>query len=208
MHTIRPCGAEAFDTLYPIYAEAFPLSEQKSATAFRTLLDDPHYLCCILEAEGETAGFALFFAPSDLPFYLLEYLALGNDYRAMGLGSLLFNDSIKTLLHLRGAKPILIEIDATDVPGEHQETNRRRERFYRSNGCTKISQFRYVLGLITPDSPPEMEMMLYAPGLKILAREELQRWITLLYTRVYGRDIDDARRSGMFENLPEVVPIA
>lgn len=194
-----------FDPFFAIYASAFPLSEQKPKEEISNLLHNTEYTFFLMRDGKEIIGFSIFFTPRQSDFHLLEYMAVSPTARNGGLGSFLFTQSLQKLSERFGVKPLFIEIDSPDDPMQDQRINRRREDFYRKNGCTKIESFRYILGLKSDLPPPSMHMMVYYPTQHEISTVFLRNCIEIIYRDVYGRATTDPAITDMFAHLPETL---
>ena len=207
MYTIEPMDSAAFEALYALYAAAFPVSEQKPKAQLYALVSDPDYAVYTVSGPEGLEGFAVFFAAETASFFLLEYLAVAPRNRSQGIGTLLLRDSLAALYAQRRRKPVLIEIDAVDVSGNDGGISRKREAFYRRNGCTKILGFGYILGLKSDRPAPPMELMLLDPGRTEIGRDTLREWIETVYDKVYGRPRTAPQIARMFADLPPMLPL-
>lgn len=207
LYTIEPMAAAGFEALYALYAAAFPVSEQKPKAQLHALVNDPDYAVYTVSGPEGLEGFAVFFAAETAPFFLLEYLAVAPRNRSKGIGSRLLRDSLAALFAQRRRKPVLIEIDAVDASGKDGGISRKREAFYRRNGCTKILGFDYILGLKSDRPAPPMELMLFDPGRTGIGREILRGWVETVYEKVYGRSRNVPEIARMFADLPPTLPL-
>ena len=194
-----------FNAFYAIYRVSFPQSEQKSYEELLCMGNLPSYTIFTAKKDEETLGFCIMFHNSEVDFYLLEYMAIDVQRRSLGLGSKLFLTSLKYLVQHHGLKPLLIEIDSPEKPSNEQYIREKREQFYRKLGCKKIDPFDYILPLKSDEIPPPMELLVYHPTLMHISREDLKRWLEILYSNVYGCDKDDARIEAMLEHTPPIL---
>lgn len=192
-----------FETIYRLYASAFPPSEQKSKALLWELVNRENYRLFTLTLGHRIVGFAVFFTPAEPFFHLLEYMAVDAQWRSRGLGLSLMARSIQTLFDEFGPKPLIIEIDSPQEECPDRSDRIRRERFYRRCGCKTIRGFDYVLGLKTEHLPPRMNIMVRDPMHSLITQTHLRRCIETIYTDVYGRLKEDPDIIGMFKNLPE-----
>lgn len=202
---LAPHSREEFDGFYAIYSTAFPPSEQKSYEALLRMQTATTYTIYLAFYDEKIVGFCIMYHPHQEDFYLLEYMAIDETKRGIGLGSTLLEQSIEQLFHVHGIRPLLIEIDSPEKHSFEQDIREKRERFYRHLGALKIDPFDYILPLQTTQEPPPMELLVYHPSLKILSKETLHLWLEKLYVNVYGCAKEDARIAHMLAEVPPIL---
>ena len=169
------------DPLFALYRDSFPASERRPEPDLRSALATPAYRVLTKEDGGRLLGFAiLFVAPAD-DFALLEYLAVDPNHRSRGIGRALVTAAIEAA----AGRTLVTEIETLST---HPNTT-RRQQFYRQQGFAPIAGLQYLLPL--PGNPPAMELWIcpYSP----IDRPSRFRWITTIYTEVYGQCPDDPR---------------
>ncbi len=194
-----------FDDFYAIYCASFPLSEQKSYEELLRMGSSSFYTIFTAQYDEQTLGFCILFHDTNVDFYLLEYMAIDTQKRSLGLGSKLLLASTEVLIKRYGLKPLLIEIDSPEKPSDEQHIREKREQFYRKQGARKIDPFDYILPLNSDEAPPPMELLVYHPTLTHISKENLKRWLEILYTNVYGCDKNDARIEAMLKDTPPIL---
>ena len=116
------------DPLYPqvmaLYAESFPLHEQRLSASQCRILSHPEFHCTALLEDQQFAGLLFFWETDD--FRYVEHFAISPALRGQNLGS----RALPVLLD--GQKPVILEIDPLTT-----EIAVRRKGFYERLGfCT------------------------------------------------------------------------
>jgi len=88
--TLVAANKHSFEQLYEICVESFPINERKSKILFSEMVSNPDYKVTIVNKDDATIGFSIVFTPKDRSFCLLEYMAIHQKYRNLGLGKNLF----------------------------------------------------------------------------------------------------------------------
>lgn len=196
-----------FDDLYAIYALSFPHSEQKSRDALIKMLHSPAYTFYIACNDEKNLGFCVMYHPLNEDFFLLEYMAINEEQRGLGVGSFLLRHSIEQLFSTQGTRALLVEIEASSSSTKKPNVNQKRELFYRGLGFLKIDPFNYILPLKSDEMPPPMKLLVYYPQVSSLSKKMLHLWILKLYVDVYESSCDDIRISQMFHNTPSTLTL-
>jgi len=197
--------SKEFDGFYAIYSTSFPLCEQKSRDALLAMQQSSFYTIYLAYNDEKIVGFCIMYHPHDEDFFLLEYMAVDERLRGIGLGSTLLKNSIKQLFETQGTRALLIEIDSPEKSSIDHEIRKRREEFYRRLGALKIDPFDYILALKSAEEAPPMELLVYHPYLCEVSKETLQTWLEKLYVDVYGCTKDDPRIASMLESVPPIL---
>lgn len=193
---------EALREAYEVYEEAIRPSERKPFGALRTMLARADYRFAMAREAGTNAvvGVAVLFVAAD--FGLMEYLAVAPARRSAGVGSGLFRYGAGLV-----PGPVLVEVDLPETAaagGAERAVCERRVAFYRRVGCRQLAGLTYRLPL--PGDPPPMGLFLYAPEAQTaVPLGTVRRYVTTLYTRVYGRRSDDPQIDAMLARLPDPV---
>lgn len=198
-------NSEEFDGFYAIYSTSFPLSEQKSRDALLTMQHATFYTIYLAYNDEKIVGFCIMYHPHDDDFFLLEYMAVDETQRGIGLGSTLLQNSIDHLFKTQGTRALLIEIDSPEKSSIDHEIRKKRETFYRRLGAFKIDPFDYILPSQTSELAPPMELLVYHPTLREVSKETLQTWLKKLYVNVYGCSQKDPRIASMLEHVPPIL---
>lgn len=124
------------------------------------------------------------------------------------MGSELFEQTVDAVHSSDGALPILLEVDSDREPSPDQMQRRRRQNFYRRLGCRRILDCAYKLPLPGENVPPEMDLFVYVPGVApTIRRDELERWLRLVYRDVYGCSADDRRIAIMLDGVSDPIEL-
>ncbi|WP_263833422.1 GNAT family N-acetyltransferase [Sulfurospirillum oryzae] len=194
-----------FDGFYAIYSTAFPLSEQKSRDALLAMQHASFYTIYLAYSDEKIVGFCIMYHPDNKDFFLLEYMAIDEKERGIGLGSMLLKSSIDQLFQTHGTRALLIEIDSPEKSSNEQKIREKREQFYRHLGALKIDPFDYILPLQSSEEAPPMELLVYQPNLHKIPKETLQSWLEKLYANVYGCSKNDSRIAKMLDHVPPIL---
>lgn len=196
---------DGFDSFYAIYKISFAPSEQKSKEELLAMLNSPDYTIFIAKLGTEIVGFSIIFHSAKVSFYLLEYMAIDETKRNLGIGSKLFFHATMQTLDKYGTKPVLIEIDSTQEKSNDNEIREKRELFYKRFGCRKIEPFDYILPIESSQITPIMKLLVYHNDMQDILKSQLTKWLKDIYTFVYGRSKDDERIAKMLSCTPQVL---
>jgi GNAT superfamily N-acetyltransferase len=198
-------NSEEFDGFYAIYSTSFPISEQKSRNALLAMQQSAFYTIYLAYNDEKMVGFCIMYHPHDDDFFLLEYMAVDESLRGIGLGSTLLKNSIEQLFETQGTRALLIEIDSPEKSSTDHEIRQKREAFYRRLGALKIDPFDYILALQSSEEAPPMELLVYHPRMREVSKETLHTWLEKLYVDVYGCTNDDPRIAHMLAPVPPIL---
>lgn len=149
-------GERDFEAILPRYREDFPLHERKEEELLKTLLLDGSYRLLILnkKSQQEILGYA-FLCQTQTALWL-DYLAVANGYRGMGLGSYFFQ-AIPELCENRG---MFLEVEMATSPDPIlRAEQQRRISFYEGLGAQRLA-FQYLF----PTKEGAFPMHLYFKG--------------------------------------------
>jgi len=191
--------AEAMD----IYVQAFPKNERQSLDkiAYRV----KHNYCKLIIVKSTTVvGFSLFYPFDELQFALLDYMAIRQEYRNLGIGSRLFQ---KTYELFAKEAPIssflLLEVeDPTGGRFSERRTRLERVKFYEKLGARVIRNFKYLLPPMSSKYPTEMLLMIYSEKKQWeINSNNLRNILIALYEVVYERRPGDPYLIKMLDSL-------
>ena len=137
-----------FSQIETLYRERlkrdFPRAELKPLASMRRSWKKNAYECYGLFEEDRILGYA-FFVRRDGD-YLFDYLAVAEEHRAEGLGTLFLGQLAECL---RGADCIVLEVVDPDMAADAEERaeRERRMRFYLRSGYRKTELTSKVFGV-------------------------------------------------------------
>ena len=206
---LTSCGGPSFRELYAIYAASIAAREQKPEPWICTMVRAPEYRVWVTKSASRVTGFSILFLPPAERFALLEYMAVAPEQRNRGVGSQLFQQTVKRAVTPEGrAPPILLEVDSDREACGDQHIRARRQQFYRRLGCLRVSGLHYILPLSGQGPAPEMDLMVYsAEPLRQVPKTELERWLRTIYRDVYHSPSNDPRIAQMLQNLSDPVQL-
>ncbi|HEU0073482.1 MAG TPA: GNAT family N-acetyltransferase [Dehalococcoidia bacterium] len=193
----------AFDRFFEIYLESMPLRERKPKSQIAAMTARHDYRILLLEGDGAVIGFSMVFAPASESFCLLEYMAMHQAHRNLGLGKELF---LRTFHSISETVHGLLEVDSDREQSTDQEIRRRRQNFYRRLGCLRIDGLPYELPLPGEGPPPKMDLLLYrSDRSRTVMKHDLEHWLKVVYHQVYDCSPDDPRIVRMLEGVDDPV---
>ena len=180
-----------FGDFLRIYEEALPERERKTSDEIKAQITRDDYELVLAERDGVVVGFIALYVSLSQPVALLEYMATDKTCRNMGLGALMFRES------LRRAEgwPVLVEVDSPREMAGDTELRQRRRNFYLREGCSVVEGLDYILPLEGRDAPPVMDLLVHwnGPHEAVLSDKLLRGWLQDIYVGVYDQSADDAR---------------
>ena len=189
MITILPIarGDDSYaDALLRIYQSALDVSEQKPASAIRALLCDERYAVIGALNDTELLGFVISIFPPAADFWLLEYMAVSEHARSMGIGGLLFRAAREAAERRSPGLPCLIEVDQIGCDSRAAVQRDRRLRFYARHGCRHLVNLNYIMPAVAGVAPPIMHLLIYGlAGTHYVPLSQLHLWLTTIYREVY-----------------------
>lgn len=204
--SLTPGDSSAYEEFYRIYAESMPLRERKPAAEIAAMVARPDYKILLVKKEDQTIGFSVIFVPIDHAFALLEYMAIHSDFRSAGVGGGLFRHSLELVVSGRGEIPMLLEVDSDRESSADRVIRQKRKNFYRRLGCLQIDGLHYLLPLRGDGPPPEMDLMVHIhDSLLPIRKSQLERWLSVIYERVYNCSPDDPRIAAMMKSVTDPV---
>jgi len=192
----RPCSE--------VLRKSIPSSEQLSEQRLTELLARDDYRMYALLLNGAVAATAILYLPRAEDFVLLDYMAVRADLRNRGLGSMLFQEVVKTASRERPAASFLFfEVDDDRGVGDAAPSiNRRRIEFYRRLGAKLLVNAEYVFPSSTGSGVP-MRLMVYRlrPETELL-QISVGRAVENIFREVHGRGKDDTLLRSIVDHLP------
>lgn len=164
-------NSTAFDEIFAIMEASFPVSEMRTYSGQKSLLDHPNYhIYTELDAEGRTLAFLAAWEFPELRF--VEHIAVNPEIRGGGIGKKLMNAYIS-----RSDKPVLLEVEPPEGTLEQ-----RRIGFYERLGF-QLNPFSYVQPPLREGQADLPLMIMTYP--QAVTRQEFERFRAILYTEVY-----------------------
>ncbi len=194
-----------FSDLLSLYEEAFPSSERKPVAVLRRMFAVEQYYFLLATENEVTVGFAIVRVLSGGTAALLEYMAVAPSQRRRGIGGQIVLAAARAV----NAPPVtlLLEVESDNVKSPDQSLRTKRKHFYRALGALELRNLSWIMPPVIATLPPAMEMMVLAPAVSTIRREELRQWLVNIYVDVYGQSADDPRIDVMLRELPEEVEL-
>jgi ribosomal protein S18 acetylase RimI-like enzyme len=190
----------AFAEALGIYERAFPPNERQRPELIRELLEKQLYRMVVGRLGEQVVCMALLWAPGDKRFLLLDYLAVHEQYRGLGMG----HNLLRALCAMPGIAGKYLLIEAEDPQhGLNREMRTRRVAFYRRNGARQLLGVRYILPPLSGDAPTEMILMILPDFPEGSLPGSLVRELVIsIYAGLYGRGPDDLLLRQILESIP------
>ena len=196
----------SFDAMYRIYEESIPASERKQKTQISAMTVNPEYKILLLKRDNNVIGFSILFTPTNEMFCLLEYMAIQESHRCMGLGEKFFLKTFKNNVSNGGSTIGLLEVDSERKQSADQKNALRRQQFYRRVGCLRIDGLSYVMPLVGGGTPPQMDILVYIPSQSpTIEKHQFKCWLEVIYSKVYGCSHNDPRIAQMIAPLDDPI---
>ena len=199
-------AGEAFEGLYAIYKDVFPLSERKPRKRLLAMLNTDAYVFIVGEAAGGVLCFAIARVLEGAGAALLEYMGVRRDHQGQGLGGRTFRGVVgqPSLVD----KVLLLEVEderGLDPVGDEA----RRKAFYRDLGCREVEGLTYVMPTVADGAPPPMNILTHDSGeASTISKATLKGWLQAIYAQIYGRPQDDPAIAAMLRPLPNEITLA
>jgi GNAT superfamily N-acetyltransferase len=203
---LTSADASPFTELWQIYVSSLPRREQKSRAQIATAVAHPQYRVWLAQRAGMVVGFSICFVPIEAPFFLLEYMAVAESCRNLGIGSDLLRYTISATAGQRPGLTMLVEVDSEREDSADRWIRRRRKDFYRRSGCRSIRGLAYILPLPGEGAPPEIDLMVRDPPPRsLLSKADLRTWLDRIFREVYGCLAEDPRIDRMLAPVADPV---
>ncbi|WP_019913494.1 GNAT family N-acetyltransferase [Paenibacillus sp. HW567] len=160
-----------FDEIFAIMEASFPVSELRTYSGQKSLLDNPNYhIYTERDAEGRIVAFLAAWEFPELRF--VEHIAVNPEIRGGGIGKKLMNSYLS-----RSDKPVVLEVEPPEG-----ELELRRVGFYERLGF-HLNPFPYVQPPLREGQADLPLMIMTYP--QAVSRQEFGRFREILYTEVY-----------------------
>lgn len=147
--------------VWDIYEKSFPITEMRSLTNLRSVMQGEHCRVVAYHDMGEVIGFIIFWEYAE--FVYIEFFATNPSMRNGGYGAYILRDFIAE----HGNKPLILEID-----GMSDEISKRRCGFYQREGFV-LNDFVHRPTAYN-DKSLHLEMHIMTYGDKISEKEYLR----------------------------------
>lgn len=155
---------------WELYESSFPRKERRSRTQHLRAMEDPAFVCLVLQ-DGQGMAGLLFVWETDA-FVFVEHLAVQPTRRGRGIGH-----SALELLHQRaGARPVILEIEPVV-----DEATARRCRFYESCGYVRLPYPHEQLPFHVGEPPVPLTLLSFP---RAVSETEVAAFETCLQERI------------------------
>jgi GNAT superfamily N-acetyltransferase len=196
---------ELFEQALVLYTESFPPNERHPLSVIRERVEAGNSKLYVGTLSDQVACMALVWQFKKVNFVLLDYIAVGANYRSLKIGSVFLEFLIKE--GIAGGKTMVFEVEHPDF-GENREDRVRRISFYLKNGSYIIDDFVYMLPPLDGSQPTEMLLMLYpAQSIDSFTPHSVRDLVISLYKELYGREENDPLLLSFIKKIPEVIKL-
>lgn len=170
---LEKVSAEAFEEVYRIMKESFPVDERRPYPCQKALFDRENYRVLAIRREntGEIQAFLAVYELESMIF--VEHFAVDQRHRNQGLGAL----AIRQLI-AESDKPVCLEVELPDT-----EIARRRIGFYERNGLY-LTDYSYIQPALAPGQNALPLRLMFS--VEDISREAFENARALIYREVYG----------------------
>jgi GNAT superfamily N-acetyltransferase len=197
---------ELFEQALVLYTESFPPNERHPLSVIKERIESGSSKLYVGILSGKVACMALIWHFKTVNFILLDYIAVGANYRSLKIGSVFLAFLIKE--GIADGKTMVFEVEHPDF-GENREDRLRRISFYLKNGAYIIDDFVYLLPPLDGSHPTEMLLMLYpAQPVDSLTPQSLRALVVSLYKELYGRSENDPLLLSFINNIPTSINLS
>ncbi len=187
-----------------IYADAFPSEERQP---FERIVERVNSNTCELYCflyGAKPVGMAILWDFSECEIMFLDYFAIATEYRRKGMGRLFLQN---LFLWVSPKEKVLgLEIEHPNY-GNNITERIFRMMFYTSNGAKILSNVRYIMPALDGTEDIEMLLLLLKPTEELPRREELQKFISNLYSNVYLLQPEHYLVNKIIQSIPAKIEI-
>lgn len=206
---LKDLSSPQFKKSIEIYESSFPSNETRPSKEIEQMLktDDNYHLYVFLNTN-EVVGISLLYNFKDLHVGLLDYMAVTKGNQRKGIGTQLFNFTLKGFeANVLNGVGLLFEIQKENVLDERERDKRiRRIRFYERLGAKILEGVNYLLPPLQPDVEPEEMYLMIKPCVEtsFLSKDSTVQYIEAIYSKIYKyRNYDLLNR--VEHKLPEKI---
>lgn len=138
MRLIKTNHPQKLQKIKDLYTKAFPACEQKSFSLICEKQQEGCVDILYLEECGRFCGLAITMKQGDL--VLLDYFAIAENSRGMGLGS----KALQQLFDYYQTQRFFLEIESTHTPAENMPQRLSRKQFYLNNQMQELGMEVFI----------------------------------------------------------------
>jgi ribosomal protein S18 acetylase RimI-like enzyme len=156
----------------------------------------------LIEIDGVVAGMATVNPMTGTNFYQLDYLAIEEKYRGLGIGK----DFVEFLIDMARSenKSFIVEVEQSDCDDKEDNKNRRID-FYLKLGAKEIKNVYYALPDFDGSGAVPMTLLLMEYPDDSINGAELYQLIELIFVNFYQRQPDDSILLKIKTEMPEII---
>jgi GNAT superfamily N-acetyltransferase len=187
---VKNFDSSQFECSIKIYESSFPPYETRPTEKVVEMLENGcNYHLFVSLDNRKVIGISLMYTMSDLGIGLLDYIAVTSEKQRKGIGTQLFNYTLKKFKsYVHNGIGLLMEIQKENGR-DRQESVARKKRicFYMRLGAKILGGVNYLLPPLQHGVEAEEMYLMLRPLVDIshLSRESVVRYIEAIYLRIY-----------------------
>lgn len=203
---LRDTTGELFDQAMRLYLEAFPANERHPLAVIKSRIEAGDSKIYVGTLSGKVACMALMWYFKKINYVLLDYIAVGAEFRSLKIGSVFLEYLVKA--GIANGRTMVFEVEHPAF-GDNPADRKRRVAFYIKNGAYIIDDFVYKLPPLDGKVPTEMMLMLYpAQAIDSYSPADVRSIVVSLYNELYGRDENDPLLLSFINTIPATIKLA
>ena len=203
---LRDTTGELFDQAMRLYLEAFPANERHPLAVIKSRIEAGDSKIYVGTLSGKVACMALMWYFKKINYVLLDYIAVGAEFRSLKIGSVFLEYLVKE--GIADGRTMVFEVEHPAF-GDNPAERKRRVAFYIKNGAYIIDDFVYKLPPLDGKVPTEMMLMLYpAQAIDSYSPDDVRSIVVSLYNELYGRDENDPLLLSFINTIPATIKLA
>ena len=203
---LRDTTGELFDQAMQLYLEAFPANERHPLAVIKSRIEAGDSKIYVGTLSGKVACMALMWYFKKINYVLLDYIAVGAEFRSLKIGSVFLEYLVKA--GIANGRTMVFEVEHPAF-GDNPADRKRRVAFYIKNGAYIIDDFVYKLPPLDGKVPTEMMLMLYpAQAIDSYSPADVRSIVVSLYNELYGRDENDPLLLSFINTIPATIKLA
>lgn len=203
---LRDTTGELFDQAMQLYLEAFPANERHPLAVIKSRIEVGDSKIYVGTLSGKVACMALMWYFKKINYVLLDYIAVGAEFRSLKIGSVFLEYLVKE--GIADGRTMVFEVEHPAF-GDNPAERKRRVAFYIKNGAYIIDDFVYKLPPLDGKVPTEMMLMLYpAQAIDSYSPDDVRSIVVSLYNELYGRDENDPLLLSFINTIPATIKLA